>query len=391
MTRLSLLLGTAVAAAVMVHQNPTLAMEPTPLVNVVRIPAGGMQPDVVVDGAHVLHLVYLSGDPAAADVFYTTSRDGGDTFAAPIRVNSQPGSAIAVGTIRGAQLALGRDGSIHVVWNGSNGAEPKPPVRGDQKPGMPLLYARAAGAGQPFAPQRNLMTSTRHLDGGASIAADGAGAVYVVWHGNAIDGAEGEQFRRVWLARSTDDGRTFGAETAISPADTGTCGCCGLEAAASGANVYVLYRGAREQVHRDVHALTSLDGGRTFTARLVDRWENGACPMSSMTILPGRAPLYAWEHDGQVAFSEDTRVVAPAPPNTEDPKARRKHPRLALAADGNVLLTWATGAGWNKGGGVAWQMFADGVPTTPIESGEGLPVWSFPTVAALSGRFVVLY
>ena len=263
---------------------------PTPAVDIARVPAGGVQPDVVVDAAKVLHLVYLAGDPAAADVVYTTSRDGGHTFAAPTRVNSQPGSAIAMGTIRGAQIALGRDGTIHVVWNGSNRAEPQPPVRGDQKPGMPLLYARAAGPGQPFAAQRNLMTSTRHLDGGASIAADGAGAVYVVWHGNAIDGPEGEQARRVWLARSTDDGRTFGSERAISPADTGTCGCCGVETAATGSNVYVLYRGARDQVHRDVHALQSIDGGKTFTARSMDRWEIGACPMSSMSILPGTTP-----------------------------------------------------------------------------------------------------
>lgn len=391
MTRLSLMFATALAVAGLPTQNSMLAKGPTPPVTVVRVPANGVQPDVVVDGQKVLHLVYLAGDPAAADVFYTTSLDGGTTFAAPARVNSQPGSAIAMGTIRGAQLALGRDGSVHVVWNGSNRAEPKPPVRGDQKPGMPLLYARAAGPGQPFSAQRGLMTSTRHLDGGASITTDGAGAVYVVWHGNAIDGPEGEQARRVWIARSTDDGRTFGAETAISPAATGTCGCCGLEAAAAGSNVYVLYRGAREQVHRDIHALTSTDAGRTFIERLVDRWEIGACPMSSMTILPGRPPLYAWEHDGQVAFSEGPRVAEPVPADTEDPKARRKHPRLARTPKGDVLLTWATGTGWNKGGSVAWQVFADGNSAGPIESREDLPVWSFPTVAAVGDRFIVLY
>ena len=102
----------------------------------------GSQPDVVVDAAGVLHMVYLAGPPQTADIFYTHSPDGGRTFAARVRVNSQPGSAIAMGTIRGAQLSLGRNGRVHVVWNGSNIADPKPPVRDGQKPGMPLLYAR---------------------------------------------------------------------------------------------------------------------------------------------------------------------------------------------------------------------------------------------------------
>src|SRR5690606_32348405 len=133
-------------------------------------------------------------------------------------------------------------------------AEPKPPVREGQKPGAPLLYARSAPGGATFEPQRNLITATRHLDGGSSVAADEAGHVFVAWHGNAIDGAEGEEARRVWLARSADDGRTFAAEVPISPAETGVCGCCGLRIAAAGGDVHVLYRAATRMVHRDVHA-----------------------------------------------------------------------------------------------------------------------------------------
>jgi len=31
--------------------------------------------------------------------------------------------------------------------------------------------------------------------------------------------------RRVWLAPSADEGRTFEAETPVAPAETGACGC----------------------------------------------------------------------------------------------------------------------------------------------------------------------
>ncbi len=364
-----------------------------PQVDVLRVPDGGIQPDAVVDAAGVLHLVYLSGAPGASDVYYTHSRDGGRTFAPRVRVNSQPGSAIAMGTIRGAQLALGRDGRVHVVWNGSSTADPKPPVRDGQKPGMPLLYAHTTRSGSAFEPQRNLMTSTRHLDGGSSVAADGAGNVFVAWHGNALDGPEGEQSRRVWLARSADDGGTFAPEVPISPAETGTCGCCGLRIAASGSNVHVLYRAATQMVHRDIHALRSSDRGRTFTARQGRRVGNRRVShVQHDRRAWSTTTLYAWEHDGQVAFrAEGARAVEPTAADTQVASARRKHPRLAVGKAGAVLMAWATGTGWNKGGAVGWQLFADGAPLGEVQARDGLPVWSFPAVAAVGDRFVLLY
>lgn len=379
----------AVAVATPIESADTLAL---PQVDVVRVPGGGIQPDVAVDANGVLHMVYLAGPPAGADIFYTHSRDGGRTFAARVRVNSQPGSAIAMGTIRGAQLALGRDGRVHVVWNGSSSAEPKPPVRGGQKPGMPLLYASSTRGRAAFETQRNVMTATRHLDGGSSVAADNVGNVFIAWHGNALDGAEGEQARRVWLARSPDDGATFAPEVAISPVETGTCGCCGLRLAVSAGNVHVLYRAATQMIHRDIYALRSSDRGRTFTANKMDEWEIGACPMSSMAIVPSVAPMYAWEHDGEVVFrAKGVRSVTPTAADTQVASARRKHPRLAASKDGAVLIAWATGTGWNKGGAVGWQFFANGAPLGEIQAREGLPVWSFPAVAAVGDRFVLLY
>src|SRR5258708_1138401 len=124
-------------------------------VEVLRTPNGGIQPQAAIDGRGVLHLVYLKGDPGASDVYYVRREPGQDHWSAPIRVNSRPGSAIAVGTIRGAQLALGRTGyprsgwRVHVVWNGSG--------QGDASRGAPLLYTRMNEAGTGFEPERNLM------------------------------------------------------------------------------------------------------------------------------------------------------------------------------------------------------------------------------------------
>src|SRR5262245_16156548 len=93
----------------------TVAGKPTML----RTPNGGVQPQAVIDAKGVMHLVYLKGEDGECDVFYVRKEPGRDRFAEPIRVNSVPGSAVATGTIRGAHIALGKNGRLHVAWNGS--------------------------------------------------------------------------------------------------------------------------------------------------------------------------------------------------------------------------------------------------------------------------------
>src|SRR5205814_404532 len=118
-------------------------------------------------------------------------------FSPPVRVNSQPGSAVATGTIRGAQIALGQGGRIHVAWNGSQKARPVNPIKG-----APMLYARSDESRSAFEPQRNLMQRTFGLDGGGTVSADSAGnVVYVGWHGRTTDAPEGEAGRTMWFAR----------------------------------------------------------------------------------------------------------------------------------------------------------------------------------------------
>src|SRR5262245_52610457 len=96
-----------------------------------RIPHGGIQPQVAIDQGGTLHLLYYAGDARHGDIFYVQSKDFGASFSPYLRVNSQPGSAVAAGTIRGAQLALSRRGHLHVAWNGSMEAEPKGTINPD--------------------------------------------------------------------------------------------------------------------------------------------------------------------------------------------------------------------------------------------------------------------
>src|SRR5262249_28115085 len=138
-------------------------------VELLRTPDGGIQPQAVVDARGTVHLIYYKGDKAeAGDLFYVRRDAGKARFSDPIRVNSQPASAIAFGSMRGGQITLGKAGRVHVAWNGSG--------KNEQTSGM--FYAQLNDAGTAFEEQRNLMQSTTLLDGGGSVAADGLGNVY---------------------------------------------------------------------------------------------------------------------------------------------------------------------------------------------------------------------
>jgi hypothetical protein len=359
-------------------------------VRLLRVPERGIQPQIAVDTRGVVHMVYFRGEPMHGDVFYVRSDDGGAHFSAPLRVNSVPGSVIAVGTIRGAHLAVGNNGRVHVAWMGSDRAEPRGPDRA-----TPMLYTRLDDRGTGFEPQRNVIQAAVGLDGGGSLGADDSGNVYVAWHAPA-PGVKGEENRRVWVARSTDEGKTFAREKPASAEDTGACGCCGMRAFAGKRSLYLLYRSATEVIHRDTYLLTSKDQGNTFTSDRFHKWRVRMCPMSSFALAEDRAGvLAAWETDGQVYFvtidpqSGKTSEPVPAPGGG----GSRKHPAVAGNARGQTILAWTEGTGWEQGGAVAWQVFdKDGRPTAEKGRRDGVPVWSSVAVFARpDGGFTVVY
>ena len=379
--------------------SPLPAGGHVPAIQRIAVPNGGIEPQAVVDDKGTIHLVYFLGEAGKGDLFYVRSTDNGASFSAAVRVNSQPGSAVAAGVIRGAQIALGGDGRLHVAWNGTSIARPKGPLNPAQPAdspynGTPMLYARSNAAGTEFEPQRNLMRKTFALDGGGLVAAADGGRVWVTWHG--MDKPGKEAGRRVWIAHSDDDGATFAEERAVSAPGTGSCGCCGLRTFAdSRGTLYGLYRSATEEIHRDIYLLASTDHGKSFRSQKIHDWEINACPMSSMSFTEGDGGvLAAWETKGQVywaGISETLAVSEPLAP--AGPANRRKYPSLATNPKGQTLLAWNEGASWGKAGRLAWQIFdKSGKPVGEPGAGPELPKWSFAAAITLKdGSFRLIY
>jgi hypothetical protein len=360
-------------------------------VTLLRTPGHGIQPQAAVDEKGVVHLIYFTGEAGNGDISYVRSEDGGSKFSHPLRVNSHPGSAIATGNIRGAHLAIGKNGRVHVAWNGSSKAEPKGPDKV-----TPLLYTRLNDAGTAFEPQRNMLQTAVVLDGGSSVAADPAGNVYLTWHA-AEAGEKGEQNRRIWVAVSTDEGKTFAREKPASEKGTGVCGCCGMRAFSDRkGNLYLLYRSAALGVNRDTYLLVSRDHGASFQSANMHKWNVGTCPMSSYSLAEtGAGILSAWETEGQVfsTLLDPTTGNGPAPLYPPGPGNGRKHPVAIGNARGETLLVWTEGMGWNRGGTLVWQVYdKDGQLVGERGHAGGVPTWSLVTAFARpDGGFTIVY
>lgn len=372
------LLRCALAAAVVLASGAAWAgLSSREAVETARIPDGGRMPRAVVDAEGTVHVVYVRGEASGANLFHVTRRSGVAGWSAPRQVNSRDGSVSGVGPIDGAQLALGPDHRLHVVWLQAD------PVR--------LFHTRSHADRSGFEPQRDLSVGEEgDLEAGPVVAADRRGNVFVFWHAGAVEDAE----RAVYLTTSRDGGTTFEPARPVSSSAEGACACCGLAATSDAAGaIYVSYRGAGDNLRRGQRLLTSTDHGRTFSDRLVQPWELGACPVSTTNLFAGPDGLTAaWETAGQVYFADVDRLDAVlAPPGKA--RFRRKNPAVAVNRRGETLLAWGDGPGFIFGGSLHWQVFdAAGRPVGEPGGGPRTIITGSTSAAVVQdGRFLVIF
>lgn len=375
MNRLTILiLGTLLLA------RGTLAAD----VRLQRVPESGLQPDAVIDSQGRVHLIYLAGDPKKSDIHYVQRSSPTAPWSEPVRVNSQTGSAVAIGTVRGPRLVLAGPDSVAVVWNGSSIAEPK------TESGAPLLWTIRHGT-TAFQPQQNLLGSLAHLDGGAAIASDGRGRIWIVAHAAHSKESTSEAARGVFVWETSDFGKTMSSARRIDTPARGACACCALTVGFREPNeVIVLYRAATDGSERGLIELVSTNGGAQFASHPLDIWTLNECPMTT-TRLDADARCGAWSTRGVIQLAPlSSRGPAVA---VSAPGARANHPVVVAGASGEHLVAWTEGTGWQKGGTLAWvQVDALGQPRGTVGRQIGVPVWgSLAAVREADGSYTVFY
>lgn len=320
----------------------------------------GRQPRAAVTAAGLIAVVYGEGD----QIYCRTSVDG-RVFGAATRVAEV--RQLLLGGRRGPQITSAGEGFV-VTAIGKDGD---------------LLSWRSADAGRSWAgPTVVNDTPGSAREGLHGVAGGGGpGSVHVVW----LDLRDG--LTKVYTASSRNGGGSFGANRLVYASPGGTvCECCQPTVAADdGGAVAIMWRNLLAG-RRDMYLVRSNDGGRTFgaAAKLGNgSWPLEACPMDGGGIAAG---------GGRVAtvWRREDVIWAAAPDAPEEALGRGRNAVVAMGApgllrawqtaDGNVVVQAVDKAGKavpvGRGGFAAFGAAPDG-------KGEIVLVWEDPERGAM--------
>jgi len=288
---------------------PTL----TPL-SLSRVTTGGenLKPFIAARPGGGAYLAWARRDGDRTTAFLARSTDGRD-FGAPVRL-SLPEMDLDLGAESGPHVAVDGKGGVYVVW--AAGTRPASPASGGSHAGhgggrvrlsgMAVYLARSQDDGRTFSvpvrvsdgpegPERRFPTA----------AVDGDGTVYVAWLDKRHETPERLGFSRVYLARSTDGGRTFTPNVdATRGQPNSICHCCKLAmAVVPGRGVFVAYRNEVDD-QRDIFLARSQGKDDWAAPAPIEdtNWVLPACPMNGPSLaVDGTGSLHAvWSTGGSV-------------------------------------------------------------------------------------------
>jgi hypothetical protein len=290
------------------------------------------------------------------DVFLAVSLDGGQTFRAPVQVNTVDGEARLGGEFPPrVALRTGRADSVPeivVLWT----------AQGDT---TAIKTATSRDGGRTFGAAITLQAAGAPGNRGwPAVAFDDQGIVHAIWldhRGLAAKGAgdahHGSTHDGVAMAQKS--GLYYAAVNGTRPGEweltRGVCYCC-KTALAAGPNrtLFAAWRHVYPGDLRDMALTVSHDGGRSFAppSRVSeDGWAITGCPddgpslavdgsgtahLAWPTVIDARAPegaiFYASTRDG-VHVTPRVRVPTFGGP-------RPTHPQITADAQGRIFVAW---------------------------------------------------
>ena len=243
--------------------------------------ADGNDGQLIVRASESINMLYAVHDnQGKQDLFMSKTKNIGDSFSGRVRVNSEKGEVSAHGE-NGPKLKQGKGRGIFAAWVGNRD----------------IKFSRSMNFGKSFSPAIRVNDD----DGKASqsfftmeVAPDGT--VYIAW----LDGRHKKSGKRgtssIYLARSFDQGKTFGKNIKIA-ADI--CPCC-RPALAFGNNgeIFASWRHVYPDNERIIVVATSRDGGETWSdpvKTIETGWKINGCAHSgpAMKYL-GEKLLITW-------------------------------------------------------------------------------------------------
>ena len=210
--------------------------------------------------------VYGSEKPEdKSHIWFSRSRDGGQTFMVPVRVSDQPGDARdSDNTVEGAVPSIGLNGEVYLVWAGPKGLMFDKSTDGGYSWGTDRMIATLPGGWDE--PVKGL---ERH-NGMPVTAVDQSrgpnrGTIYVNW----IDERNGENDPDVFLISSHDGGNTWSAPLRVNDDPKGNkreqmFTWMAVDRSDGSVNIGFLDRRDSPGTQQGLTLARSVDGGRTF-------------------------------------------------------------------------------------------------------------------------------
>ena len=352
-------------------------------------PDRGLQPRLLNDESGNLHLLYFRKrlrSPAAREgnLYYRQFDFVRGNWGQPVKVSSTAFN-LQTFSIARAEMAVGGDGRIHVIWY--------LPRQGE------YFYTRSDPERSAFEVERSMVHEYGvGLDAAANVAASDS-QVAIVW---AAGDLSREYERTVYARISTNAGASFGPEQLIGNSDLGACACCSLATDfTAGNDLVVAYRSAIDGVGRHMQLLTAeLAQGDVNRASYgpvhqLQQWEATFCPLSTNQITRDT------QGERTLVFATEFRIVEMAlkegavPRTVADPfsETRQKNPSLAFNDSEEKLIAWGEAISHSRGGRLNWQLYdADGEKIAAMAEELEIPEFSFPAAATLpDGSFLILY
>lgn len=245
------------------------------------------------------------------DLYLSASRDGGLTFASPVKVNDDRKPAV-----HGMHsLAVAREGRIYFAWlderNSTQAAKSGESGR-HMESDREVFTSFSTDGGQTFSPNQGIATNVCPCcKTSLTIAPDGH--VYASWR-QVLPG----DFRHIAVSSSTDDGKTFSPPVIVSDDRWMISGCpvsgAALNVGPDG-GLRVLWYTAGEAGAPGLYWSESMDGAKTFVPR--HQFANGQARGTPVLLSRGGSNLIAiWEsNDGGHArtmiaqLADDGRVT----------------------------------------------------------------------------------
>jgi hypothetical protein len=308
--------------------------------------AGAMQGSPVLrigpDGRlYVLWVEIVNGRGAMK---LAISSDGGATFS-PARTAVEGHTALA-GMQRGPQLAIDRQGGLHMVWQERVAAST-----------ASAMYSRSTDGGVTFSTPIFAAADNGTYDQDfPSIAVDSSDNVVMAWVDNRDVKLGTLSNTQLYFTRSTDRGATFGAPVRASRmpgGNGGSCECCNtsIAAAADGA-VFIAFRGNIDN-YRDVHIARTTDGGASFDVfrAASQSWQIAACPMTGSSIAVDRngTAHVVWRDSRQASSGRDIVYYATLARDgassssdlqVSDSPKKANFPSIGVTGAGAVVIAW---------------------------------------------------